>query len=643
VQQFRELMLQCGADPASSSSRFVLDDESVDQFGGGTPPSQEGLEESELSLEEGSSLLTEAQVRAFLQSQFGSEGEGSSPASSTQASGPKENGAPAPWVPAAVPLMNGARQLPEAYRERLVEHEGGVVVSDTQGPNALVLLSHVPDQPLLLPMVSETFRLQKVKIVRGWLETTDSGAVMDAFEVCDSSTGQPLSSDRATQLEQALMQAIQAPAARQVMVEIDGQVPQLDCFFGLPAGGSLPVSLAAARGALVDGPFKVSEAREVGRSLVFRGELMEGVASKEALDECARRLRQAMVSEDAPPEVRSNAPHHRRLVDDWECLLVRGKTSPLLLWIPLEDLAKELDPSFDQRLFFLLTTLATVVCVQYAAPEPGLNPPIGALLLSIIGAAEISRRRTADRLGVRLGLPLLLPSPAMGTFGVAARAKSLVPDAAGLFDLGASALMTALLASFTLIGLGLFMPPDTSSCTWVDPSVFPYVLRQLLVAQYDARSAVCTEPPLGLDGRYVPTSPAIAAGLFGVLMVALNSLPIGQLDGASLLPAAPAGWLRETILPFAAYLLLGVTCFSADADSLFPLVIGFSIFTFGVRPQLSPEPVRRDNVSQPKDFSRRLTAAVLLVTAYLMLMPASWLQGSYEAVTALFQMHSLFG
>jgi len=607
------------------------------------PPSQEGLEESELSLEEGSSLLTEAQVRAFLQSQFGSEGEGSSPASSTQASGPKENGAPAPWVPAAVPLMNGARQLPEAYRERLVEHEGGVVVSDTQGPNALVLLSHVPDQPLLLPMVSETFRLQKVKIVRGWLETTDSGAVMDAFEVCDSSTGQPLSSDRATQLEQALMQAIQAPAARQVMVEIDGQVPQLDCFFGLPAGGSLPVSLAAARGALVDGPFKVSEAREVGRSLVFRGELMEGVASKEALDECARRLRQAMVSEDAPPEVRSNAPHHRRLVDDWECLLVRGKTSPLLLWIPLEDLAKELDPSFDQRLFFLLTTLATVVCVQYAAPEPGLNPPIGALLLSIIGAAEISRRRTADRLGVRLGLPLLLPSPAMGTFGVAARAKSLVPDAAGLFDLGASALMTALLASFTLIGLGLFMPPDTSSCTWVDPSVFPYVLRQLLVAQYDARSAVCTEPPLGLDGRYVPTSPAIAAGLFGVLMVALNSLPIGQLDGASLLPAAPAGWLRETILPFAAYLLLGVTCFSADADSLFPLVIGFSIFTFGVRPQLSPEPVRRDNVSQPKDFSRRLTAAVLLVTAYLMLMPASWLQGSYEAVTALFQMHSLFG
>eukprot|EP00439_Symbiodinium_sp_Y106_P053123 s661_g7.t1 len=95
VQQFRELMLQCGADPASSSSRFVLDDESptlrsVSPASEGTPPSQEGLEESELSLEEGSSLLTEAQVRAFLQSQFGSEGEGSSPASSTQASGPKE-------------------------------------------------------------------------------------------------------------------------------------------------------------------------------------------------------------------------------------------------------------------------------------------------------------------------------------------------------------------------------------------------------------------------------------------------------------------------------------------------------------------------------------------------------------------------
>ncbi|CAE7390256.1 unnamed protein product [Symbiodinium natans] len=291
VQQFRELMLQCGADPTSSSSRLALDDASFGALDGEGSPRQEGAEESELGLGEGS-LLSEAQVRAFLQSQLADKGGSSAPNGAPQ---PEEGpGAPPPWVPAAVPLMNGARQLPEEYRERLVEHEGGVVVSDTQGPNALVLISHVPDQPLLLPMVSETFRLQKVKIVRGWLETTDSGAVMDAFEVCDAATDEPLSSERTAALEQALMQAIQAPAARQVMVEIDGQVPQLDCFFGLPAGGSLPVSLAAARGALVDGPFKVSEAREVGRALVFRGELKEGVANLEAMDECARRLRQVL-------------------------------------------------------------------------------------------------------------------------------------------------------------------------------------------------------------------------------------------------------------------------------------------------------------------------------------------------------------
>ncbi|CAJ1449243.1 unnamed protein product, partial [Effrenium voratum] len=77
------------------------------------------------------------------------------------------------------------------YRERVAENEGaGVVVSSQAGGNALVLLNHLPDQPELLPVVSDTFRAQQVKIVRGWLE---SGT--DAFEVSDWK-GQPLSSQR---------------------------------------------------------------------------------------------------------------------------------------------------------------------------------------------------------------------------------------------------------------------------------------------------------------------------------------------------------------------------------------------------------------------------------------------------------------
>eukprot|EP00931_Biecheleriopsis_adriatica_P077056 TRINITY_DN50693_c0_g1_i1.p1 TRINITY_DN50693_c0_g1~~TRINITY_DN50693_c0_g1_i1.p1 ORF type:complete len:823 (-),score=126.05 TRINITY_DN50693_c0_g1_i1:24-2150(-) len=617
VSQFRQLMLDCGADPtspsASSSSKFSSD------VGAGLDDLLESTSAMEAQVQ---ALLEESRARGRQQQAEESLSDAQATSSSP----------PALWAPGTNGVMaagTGGFQLPMEYRARLAEHEGGVVVSGSLGPNTVVLISRVPDQPELLPVLSEVLRVQRVRITRGWLETTASG-VMDVFEVCDVMTDQPLSTENIERLEKALVQVLRAPAARQVMYEIDDQVPRLDCFFGLPASGSRPLPMAAARGALVGGPFQVSESRDLGRALVFRGVVQEGTPS-EAVDECSRRLRQA--TDVSSPSLGTGSASSssslpkvfRKGEDDWECLLVNGLSQPLLLWIPLRELEQELDPGVDQRLFFLLTTLAVVFCAQYAAPEPALGPPVGALLLSIIGAAEISRRATAEKNGVRLGLPLLLPSPAMCSFGVCTRPLSLVPSRNTLFDIAAAALMTGLLASFTLIALGLLIPQQTSSCTWVNPSLFPYVLRQLLLAQSEARLAVCTEAPPGLEA-FVPTSPALAAGAFGSLMVALNSLPIGLLDGAALAAAAPWARLRE-VLPLLAYVLLGSTVFSGpDAERWFPLVIGFAIFTFGVRPQLAPAAVCRDNVSQPYDPSRQLTAAVLVLTAYLLLAPASWLR-----------------
>ncbi|CAJ1334076.1 unnamed protein product [Effrenium voratum] len=615
VQQFKDLMLECCSDATSSSSKPKINCES-------------DLPESGLL-----DLLVPSQaecleglvdVLSFREVSLALEKEGV--ALNGQSMPSSDYGAPA----FDARLTNGRTHsaFPEEYRERVAENEGaGVVVSSQAGGNALVLLNHLPDQPELLPVVSDTFRAQQVKIVRGWLE---SGT--DAFEVSDWK-GQPLSSQRTANLEQALLQAIRERAAKQVFVEIDGQVPPLECFLGLPLEGCRPLPVQAARAALNNGPFKVSKAVDLGRALVFHGEIEDHVSTSAALDECKLKLLQATAVEEGYVSSTS------KRMDRWECLLAKGTVGPLLLWIPLEDLEQEMDPSIDQRLFFVFTTLITLLCVQNAAPQPGLNPPVGALLLSIIGASEICRSESAKKFGIRLGLPLLFPSPAIGTFGVAARTMSLVPNATASFGVAASALMTGLLASFTLIGLGLLMPQNNESCTWVNTDVFPYALRQLLLAQAQVRSEVCTQPPPGVDVHYVPTTPALAAGAFGLLTAALNCLPIGQLDGASLLPAVRWSWLRETFLPFLAYLLLGVTIF--DAPGLFPLVVGFSIFTFGVRPQLAPKPVRRDNVSQPEELANFMTGAVILVAAFLMLMPGSWLQAIAMVVTSLWTLPSL--
>ncbi|CAE8642846.1 unnamed protein product, partial [Polarella glacialis] len=77
----------------------------------------------------------------------------------------------------------------------------------------------------------------------------------------------------------------------------------------------------------------------------------------------------------------------------------------------------------------------------------------------------------------------LLPSPGIGSFGGVSQIVSLVPNTTSLFDMAVAVSMTALLASFTLMLLGLLIPADAASCTWVNPSLFPYVMRKLLMAQ----------------------------------------------------------------------------------------------------------------------------------------------------------------
>lgn len=511
--------------------------------------------------------------------------------------------AAAAWAPGAEAPAGHGFTLPVEYRTRLTEGEGGIVVSQSLGPNTVVLLSRVPDQPELLPVLSETFRARRVRILRGWLEATDS-TVMDAFEVCDARTGGALSEEDARGLEEALVQAMRAPAARHVLLELDDQLPRLGAFFGLPAGGLRPPSLPAARGALVGSPFRVYEARDLGRALAFRGELE--LAGEEALNECRRCL--AQVCE----------PEHE---EEWDCFLVDGLSGQWLVLLPTKDLEEALAPPFEQRLLFFLCLGATMLYAQAAAPAAALAAPVGALLFGIIGVTELARAAAAQRRGVSLGLPLLLPSPAIGTFGACTRVLSAVPNAAALFDIVWSGLAGGMAASLTLILLGLLTPATERSCAWVNPNVFPHFLHSWVMASAEQRWGVCSAPAAAGGPGFVPVDPALVAGCFGALAASLNALPLGRLDGMAILGALPWASVRDTVLPYSALLLLGSATFSSEADGLFPLVLFFSFFTFLVRPQLEVGPVLRDNVTKPRDTPRQVASALMFLTAFLLLMP----------------------
>lgn len=510
----------------------------------------------------------------------------------------------APGLPSSVPGQP-AVHLSEEYKSRLAEGEGGVVVSNCLGPQTVVLLNGVADGPELLPLVSETFRVQRVRILRGWLETND-GLALNVFEVCDSKTKESLTDEGVDELETALVQALRAPAAREILLEIDEQVPRMSAFYGLPASGSRPPSVPAVRGALLDSAFNVKEARDLGRALILRGDVAAGASPSEALDESRVKIANICKKEEG----------------EWECLMAKGKQGLLLVVVPAEDVEEIMQPLYDDRIVCFLCIGLAAVYAQGAAPaSPGVFPTVGTFLLTIMATAEIVRWEVARRYGVRLGLPLLLPSPAVGTFGAITCTKSLVPSATASFDIAAAALNAAFLASFSLIGFGLLTTPDSHSCSWVNANVFPAGLKRLVLSEAEPWWNACMEAAPGIG--YTPAPAALIAGCFGAVGTALNALPLTRLDGLATVEAAPLEVARGTLLPWAAFLLLASTSLETGSDNLFGVVLGFAVYTFFVRPQFERPVVLRDNATQPRDIARRTSSLVLLLVAFILLMPSA--------------------
>lgn len=501
-----------------------------------------------------------------------------------------------------------ARLLSE-YKSRFAQGQGGVAVSESLGSQNVVIVS-VPDQPdtVITSGLSDTFRRESVRVLRGWYDTSGEQS-MNVLEVCDSKSGQSLSAERASKLEKALLQAVRTPAARRVVYELEDQLPALaSVLSSQPAAGSTsPPGLAAARSSLSGGPFFVSEAHDLGQCLVFRGQLDEAVEAREAREMCQR-------------QIMNSAPE---CSEEWECYLLRSPSGPLLLVLPTKAVEEATAPAFDQRILFSLLCGIAVLCAQAVVPSaPGVTPPVGLMILGTTIVGEMARRTVANRYGVRVGLPMFLPSPSIGSFGAASRTESVLPDACAFFDMVMAAATAALLTSFLAIAVGMTSAPSEHSCTWINPGVLPYALQQLAYTQAEPLWDVCLDPPPTSAGAYLPASTAFVAGAFGAMTAMLNILPLGRLDGMAIAAASRWSMAKDVLLPWAAFILLGIASLDANAESLFPIVLRFGLSTFLVRPWLINEPVFRDNLTMPRDFQRRGTGFVMYCFAFMILCPS---------------------
>lgn len=200
-------------------------------------------------------------------------------------------------------------------------------------------------------------------------------------------------------------------------------------------------------------------------------------------------------------------------------------------------------------LLFVLTVLSTLYVGMFYSDKVQVNEwlmptnplyllegwPFSLSLLSILLAHEFGHYFAARIHKLAVSLPFFIPLPipggiSPGTMGAFIRLKALVPDRRKLFDVGVAGPLAGLIIAIPLLFIGLKtaevqLPPPLQrgdSYLMLGNSLFSWIAQWLVLGKW------LPDPVTGED---VQLNSVMAAAWFGLLVTALNLLPVGQLDG----------------------------------------------------------------------------------------------------------------
>jgi membrane-associated protease RseP (regulator of RpoE activity) len=198
-----------------------------------------------------------------------------------------------------------------------------------------------------------------------------------------------------------------------------------------------------------------------------------------------------------------------------------------------------------------------------AAPRPSvghiLEPRIlllaglyAAVLMIILTGHELGHYLTCRHYGIAATLPYFIPGPTLiGTFGAFIRIQSPVSLKRQWFDIGAA----GPLAGFILTLPALFVGLALSKIVPVAASEGAVALGEPLLLKLGS-ALFFRHVPAGSD---VVLHPVAFAGWIGLLVTAMNLIPIGQLDGGHVLYSLLLRKRRYLYVPiFGALIALGL-------------------------------------------------------------------------------------
>ena len=142
-------------------------------------------------------------------------------------------------------------------------------------------------------------------------------------------------------------------------------------------------------------------------------------------------------------------------------------------------------------------------------------------LLFILLAHEFGHYFAGRRRQLRLSLPYFIPFPSIiGTMGAVIRFRSAIENRRDLIEIGAAGPIAGFVVAVIAIAIGLSQTDVTA------PGVFSMERESILMTLMGKVFL-----PGGITNGAFDLHPAAFAGWVGLLVTALNLLPLGQLDG----------------------------------------------------------------------------------------------------------------
>jgi membrane-associated protease RseP (regulator of RpoE activity) len=209
-------------------------------------------------------------------------------------------------------------------------------------------------------------------------------------------------------------------------------------------------------------------------------------------------------------------------------------------------------------LFLLVATLITTTLVGAQTADPTLpsiwrivplvqaivaNPsllllglPYALGLMTILGIHELGHYLAARFYKIRATLPYFIPMPFfLGTFGAFIQMRSPVPNRKALFDVSIMGPLAGFIVTLPILIWGLahsdVVPLDEKN-TFLNPDALNphYSILLALLAKLALGSALTAKSAIDLH-------PVAIAGFLGLIVTALNLMPVGQLDGGHIVHA----------------------------------------------------------------------------------------------------------